>query len=45
MNIINPNSPEFRKLTLPEAILKFILSNIKGTLEHSQREMNKNVKY
>lgn len=43
MYFVNPN--EFKKHTLPEIILKLILSNIKGTLEHSQKEMNKNIKY
>lgn len=45
MNIKKPDSPIFSKRSLPEILLRWILSNIKGTPEHLEKDIKKHKKY
>lgn len=44
MDVMKPDAHELRR-SLPEIILRWILSNIKGTPEQLQKEIEKNIKY
>lgn len=45
MNVVKPDKHRYGTNTIPEIILRWILSNIKRTPEHLGKEIKKHIKY